>query len=593
MGQLHPPLPCFGRIDPLTALAFLLAALSIWLWRVPQAKRRPQIAQACGAAACVAAVGQYFLSVNAIPLRGSDLLAIVTTPQHPVVLNPTISFILIGCSLCILESKTHRGESPAEWLLAASAFFPFTALISSIYDQHSLLNPLAHPFTLAKMELHTAIGLLALCVAALTLRPGRGWMARFVSSRPEGVIARRLFPSGIFALLALGWVTKTGDKAGLYGPDDGTAILVASAGLTIGLLIRKSMNALAALEARRQSTEANLLRSEEHLKMALKGAKIGTWEWDMHTNEVKWSESIADIFGLPQGAFDGRYETYLSLIHPADRDALKARLRYALDHPGEPYISEHRIIWRDGSLHWLSARGDVIRDEDGKPLRMAGTTMDITEHKILERALIEASNREQQRLGQDLHDDLGQWLTSVREEARTLSQNLVSKSEADAAHAEKIATWASEAIDRTRMLVRGMAPAVIETGGLAAALREVATSTKQMFQIRCHCTCDESLAIHDTEVSLQLYRIAQEAISNALRHSKATEVWVNLAPEPDGWVCLSIRDNGRGIPYPLPKGPGMGLRIMQFRAGLLGGHVDIHPAENGGTEVVCRFSLKE
>jgi PAS domain S-box-containing protein len=341
------------------------------------------------------------------------------------------------------------------------------------------------------------------------------------------------------------------------------------------------------------NTEASFQRNEEHLRMAMNGARVGTWEWDMRTNVVKWSDSISDIFGLPPGMFDGRYETYLGLIHPGDREALKARLGYALDNPGEPYRSEHRIIWADGSVHWLSARGNVIRDENGRPIRMAGTTMDITERKTLERELIEAANREQRRLGQDLHDDLGQWLTGIHLEARALSMKLKPKSEADAAHAEKIGSWAGEALDRTRLLVRGMAPAVIEAEGLTAALREIAANTERMSHIRCHCTCDDSLIIHDTEASLQLYRIAQEAISNALRHSQATEVQVNLISESDGRVCLSIRDNGRGTPYPPPRTSGMGLRIMQFRAGLLGGHVDIRPAEGGGTEVVCRFSLKE
>ena len=459
--RMHTPLPSFGQMSPHTALAFLLAGLSLWLWREPLNGRCESLARTCGAAVALLGVlsgVQYFIDwkfgLRASSALGTPLAHLIAS-EYRMAFNTALSITLAGCALYGLESRTHRGKSPAEWLALAAAFIPFTAVVGYIYDVRGFISPFVDRSSPTAMTVHTAVGLLVLSIGVLTARPERGWMARFISCSPEGLIARKLLPGGIAALLILGWLSETGEQIGLYDHYHGAAIFVALTALTLVYFLRQSMNALAGLESRRQQAEKELQRSEERLRRALMAARVGAWERDLQSNHVQWSEALASIFGFQHGSFDGRFESLLKLIHPDDRDMVLMRLSRVLNGVEDSYYADYRICCPDGSVRWLGARGNVMRDEKNTPITLAGIVADITEQKLLERALLEASNREQRRLGQDLHDDLGQWLTGIHLESRALLLKLKPKSEADAAHAEKIASYAREALERARMLARG------------------------------------------------------------------------------------------------------------------------------------------
>lgn len=592
--RLHTPVPKGGRMTILTATTFLISGISLYLWQAPQSTRRICAAQIAGAVVAANGIGctaMYFLAwrLGRNSWLPADLFISPVTPPDLMAFNTALSFTLLGGALCLLETQTPRGGRPAEWLALVAAFLPFTALVGCIFGVRPLLSRFLDSFAPTTMAITVAVGLLVLCIAVLTARPEHGWMARFSSSCPEGLVARRLLPAGIAALLLLGGLGEAGKRLGYYRRREEAALLISFSVLVFVLLIRHSMNALAELEARRRQAEAHFRKSEEHLRMALEAARIGTWEWDLETDKSWWSEAIDDIFRIPRGSFDGRLESFLQLVHPDDRDMVQMRIRRSLERAEDTIQFEYRIFWPDGTLRYLAARGNTTFAGNGTPVRMRGTAMDVTERKLLERELITASNREQRRLGQDLHDDLGQWLTAIHLEARALSMFLTPISEAGAARAEKIVSWMGEALERTRALARGMTPAVIEAGGLSAALQDLAVNTERMFHARCQYTCDETITVRNPEAALQLFRIAQEAISNALRHGNASELSVCLERQTNGLGCLVIRDNGRGIPDPLPKNSGLGLRIMQYRAELLGADMEIRPEEAGGTAVVCRF----
>ena len=120
-----------------------------------------------------------------------------------------------------------------------------------------------------------------------------------------------------------------------------------------------------------------MTNSEQQLRLALAAARLGIWDWDIPTNQVTWSENITELFGLGQEPFAGTYEAYLNLVHPEDRATLVESIRNCVN-TGAEYAIEHRIVWPDGTIHWLACRGDVLRDGDGTPLRRLGTVMDIT-----------------------------------------------------------------------------------------------------------------------------------------------------------------------------------------------------------------------
>ena len=138
--------------------------------------------------------------------------------------------------------------------------------------------------------------------------------------------------------------------------------------------------------------ERAILGGKKKLDLALRGAKMGVWEWDMETNRVSWSNNVEEIFHLAPGSFKGTYEAYLALLSPEDRTRVTAAVERTLQ-GNEDYIVEHRILDPEGKTHWLEGRGAVIRDEANRPVRMMGTVMDITERKQAEKALRESETR--------------------------------------------------------------------------------------------------------------------------------------------------------------------------------------------------------
>jgi len=212
---------------------------------------------------------------------------------------------------------------------------------------------------------------------------------------------------------------------------------------------------------------------------------------------------------------------------------------------------------------------------------------DVTERRRLEQEVLEISAREQQHLGRELHDDICQWLAATACIAGGLAKELAKESSENAARAREVADNTSHTLNSLRMLARGLTPAVIQSeGGLAGALRQLAVNAEEMFGIRCRCDCEAAAEVRDEIAALHLYRIAQEAISNAVRHGRARNVSI-LIRSRQGRVSMKIRDDGCGIPQPLPQTPGMGLRSMRYRAECIGATLEIRPGLRAGTEIVC------
>ena len=204
----------------------------------------------------------------------------------------------------------------------------------------------------------------------------------------------------------------------------------------------------------------------------------------------------------------------------------------------------------------------------------------------VERQLLEVSEREQQRIGQDLHDGLCQQLAGVAYLADNLQTRLASKSSHEATAAARIHTLLQETIVQARQLARGLNPVRLEAMGLMAALHELASNIESLFSISCRFDCYHRVLFHNHENAVHLYRIAQEAIHNAIRHGKATQIVVALARKDDKLI-LSVRDNGRGISQQSPRGDGRGFENMRYRARTIGAQLQWDPRSGGGTIVAC------
>jgi signal transduction histidine kinase len=207
----------------------------------------------------------------------------------------------------------------------------------------------------------------------------------------------------------------------------------------------------------------------------------------------------------------------------------------------------------------------------------------------LEKKILEISDAEQRRIGHDLHDGLGQHLTGIALIMQRLGKRLTAVGAEDADEAMKVSGMAKTAVEWTHDLCRTLATPALESSGLAEALRELAANAENIFSIEC--TFEQTGEEHDvgTNVGVHLYRIAQEAISNAVRHGHAKTVTIDLIGSPNA-VDMRITDDGRGIRESKSSLDGMGLQIMRYRARLIGATVVVQDL-NPGTRVACRYQL--
>lgn len=246
---------------------------------------------------------------------------------------------------------------------------------------------------------------------------------------------------------------------------------------------------------------------------------------------------------------------------------------------------------------FLNAAGQRIKleissrriEQDGRGCEIEGIGRDISERRRLERELLEISNREQRRIGHDLHDGVCQQLAGIAYLVDILGDKLHEKGAGEAADAEKIEALINEATLQARAVARGLFPVRLEENGLVSALEELATTTSSRFKINCRFVCAQPPARVDNETALHLYYIAQEATLNAARHGKAATVKISLAPEGRRFR-LGVQDDGCGF---LPAGAnraGMGIRIMRYRAKVVGATLDLQSQPESGTLVTCVFN---
>jgi signal transduction histidine kinase len=223
--------------------------------------------------------------------------------------------------------------------------------------------------------------------------------------------------------------------------------------------------------------------------------------------------------------------------------------------------------------------------------RTLALTEEMAERERLECELLDISEREQHRIGQDLHDGLCQHLTGATLAGQVLEEKLAAMNLPEAADAEKVVQLMEEGINLARRLAKGLYPVEVEADGLMLALEEHAATSADLFKVACRFECDLPVLIHDTATAGHLYRIAQEAVGNAIKHGKARNISIRLDANEDSTV-LAVRDDGVGLPDPLPKSRGLGLRIMAHRSGMIGARFAAHRVPAGGSLVTCELSAE-
>lgn len=256
-----------------------------------------------------------------------------------------------------------------------------------------------------------------------------------------------------------------------------------------------------------------------------------------------------------------------------------------------PSEHENSIRTRDGQRRLVSWSNNALFDESGRVEFVIGTGIDITERRQLERQILEISDREQRRIGRDLHDGLGQHLTALELLNQTLVGKLRREAPALVAPATDLSRQIREIITQVRLLSHNLSPVPLEADGLMIALGELAAGTAAMGGVECRLACEKPVSMSDANAATHLYRIAQEAVNNALKHGLAKKIDIILAERGTG-LEMRVADDGRGFNAAEARKPGLGLRMMQYRAQLLGGALDVNSKPGRGTLVFCSLPKK-
>jgi two-component system sensor histidine kinase UhpB len=264
------------------------------------------------------------------------------------------------------------------------------------------------------------------------------------------------------------------------------------------------------------------------------------------------------------------------------RASVIAKLRATLQ-TGETALYELELPNSAGEARYFENRAVLVRD-DGIGTGLSITVREITERKRLEREILDVSSRERQTIGRDLHDGLGQELTGVALMLRGLAKRIDQRCPEAVGPLNEIVGLVNQSIESARSLARGLLPVRTDNGGLPFALRTLAARSRDLygFEVNFREQVQPQLILSETSAS-HLYRIAQESLTNAARHGHASLVDIFLSVTADTFL-LQISDDGDGIGS-VRNAPGMGLKIMKYRAGMIGAKFEIAPNQPHGTTV--------
>jgi PAS domain S-box-containing protein len=298
------------------------------------------------------------------------------------------------------------------------------------------------------------------------------------------------------------------------------------------------------------------------------------------------SPSLERMLGHGPEDLMGRYAT--EFVHEDDVAQVLMSLKKGAANPGVPQLLEIRLLHRNGSWVTVETVGKVL-PESLDDWQVVVHSRDITERRRLEQELLSVSNREQRRFGRDLHDGMGQVLVAARLYSAGLEKKLRRRNAEEAEGVGEIGRMLDEAHAQARALARGLSPVSLEEGGLVSGLEELAESLSLIYGVECTLRANGKVALDDPDSATHLYRIAQEAATNAARHAQPNRV--ELVLEQRGkTITLWVKDDGVGIEAERTDRGGMGIPIMRRRASMLNGSLEVVSGSDG-TQVICAFPV--
>jgi PAS domain S-box-containing protein len=351
------------------------------------------------------------------------------------------------------------------------------------------------------------------------------------------------------------------------------------------LEVLKIAGPLAAVVIRRQHDSDRLRESEERFRSAFDFAAIGKAMIGLDGRWLRVNQAMQRIVGY--SADELLQMDFQSVTHPDDLDTDLAFVKEMLDGTRLYYQMEKRYVHRSGQVVWVLLSVSMVRDDAGNPRYFISQIQDISDRKRLQQQLNELTSSEQRRLGQDLHDGLGQELTGLSLLATAFATRATRAGSELADDALALAKLAQNAVATCKDIVRGVSPLTESQGGLVRGLKELAHRSNalggKIVRFQAFEYADVTLS---WDARNQLYRITQEAINNAIQHANASMVHVIVTAAPKNF-CVEVVDDGDGIsPEALGKS-GSGLSAMRYRADALNATLTVQALPRGGTLVRC------
>jgi PAS domain S-box-containing protein len=305
---------------------------------------------------------------------------------------------------------------------------------------------------------------------------------------------------------------------------------------------------------------------------------------DEQGNLIRTNAYAERLIGFPFSEIQGR-DIIGKLVPQIEQPRVRHLLREALRGRAMRQVVAP-LRTRAGRVRQIEWFTQPLANAEGQVSAVLAVGHDITDRLNLEWEVLHISEREQRRIAQDLHDGLGQLLVGTIHLVNHLQQDLANKSIPEARRLSRIMEVINEAIWQTRSLAKGLHPVESEPNGLMSALDSLAIRTQKLVGIPCQFICPRSVLVANNEVATHLFRIAQEAVNNAIKHGRPRQIQIRLAAVR-GRTSLAITDDGTGMLVSARKPAGMGLRIMHYRARMIGGSFSVQTGVAGGTTIVC------
>lgn len=338
----------------------------------------------------------------------------------------------------------------------------------------------------------------------------------------------------------------------------------------------------------RKRVETNYLRELAYNQALVSHTSAFIAVLDLEGRFVHANSAFSTTMGYTQEEIIGKRPWELGLMDEAETARSQERYARLLSGEENPPV-DSRMRTKSGEWRCVEIRSTVTRKPDGTFDRIVVTGTDMTERNRLQQEVLRVVEQEQARVGHDLHDGVGQTMTGIVSLVEALESDLEGDTRQQA---QRIHELLRQSVSEVRRMSHGLSPTGVKYRGLVGALRLLAETVRTNFRTPCDCDVDPGITTQSNDIETHLFRIAQEAVNNALRHGKPSEIKISLQQTGPMEGELRIEDDGAGIKKAKPgKKNGIGVRVMDYRANLIGARLTIKNKAKRGVVVTCRFDL--